>query len=150
MAVLGARSEALAGALIAAAAEPLRQAAEAAEAAEAAAATAAAAAAAAGDGADLPAADIAGWRPADVSSLLWGLGTLSGSAAAAADAAAPRPPAGWLADMTTLSRQLLPRCVRVWGRSLVGVHVWWCGACMCGGVNACSCSQSGVVVNTCM
>lgn len=112
MAVLGAQSEQLAAAVTAAAAGSLQQAAAAAadeaaatvaapaDAATAAPPSAAATAAAAVVAAREPSTAIAGWTAADVSSLMWGLGTLGHT-----------PPPAWLHDMLALSRQLLPRCV---------------------------------------
>jgi hypothetical protein len=44
-------------------------------------------------------ADVAGWSPADIAQLMWGLGALE---------VAP-PPAAWLQDMAEVSRALMSR-----------------------------------------
>jgi len=108
MAVLGTRSESLTAAVIAASAELLSAAA--ADSSEAAgdsgtgSAPGAAAAASQGSGGSgvvdrsAAAGGVAVWGPGEVSSLLWGLGTVGAT-----------PPADWLQDVLTVSRELLPR-----------------------------------------
>lgn len=49
------------------------------------------------------AADVCGWGPSEVASLMWGLGTLGGQ----------RPDPQWLEHMTTVSGQIMSRCAEV-------------------------------------
>lgn len=116
MAVLGARSERLAAAVVEASAGLLAQAAQEAAAAAAPAALGATstsmAQAADGSGAGASSGSsgqtsgpvaagssgVGGWGGAEVSSLMWGLGTVSYC-----------PPAEWLQDMQAVSKELMPR-----------------------------------------
>lgn len=105
MAVLGARSEQLAAAVVEASARLLAQAADATAGGMSSsgqdAGVSGSSSSAAGES-STPAGAAAGgigvWGPGEVSSLMWGLGTVGYS-----------PPAEWLQDMQAVSRELMPR-----------------------------------------
>jgi hypothetical protein len=110
MAVLGARSEPLAAAVVEASAGLLAQAAQEAAAApavlgptgtstaQAADSSGAGASSSQASGPVAAASGVGGWGGAEVSSLMWGLGTVGHC-----------PPAAWLQDMQAVSKELMPR-----------------------------------------
>jgi hypothetical protein len=103
MAVLGVRSEQLAAAVVEASAGLLAQAADAAAAAadgmsSGGDVSVSGSSSSAAGGSSTAAAGAGVWGPGEVSSLMWGLGTVGYS-----------PPTEWLQDMQSVSRELMPR-----------------------------------------
>lgn len=67
---------------------------------------------AAGSAVPVAAVNVAGWSPADIASLLWGLGTLGHT-----------PPRQWLDDAATVSQHML---ARYWATCGIAQHCWPC------------------------